>query len=223
MLLVGAQLAFGQAAEQNSNQAALPQSQQNTTEAEGIAEIVVTSQRRAQNLQDVPVAVTAVVGDTLLERGVVNLTDLPNLSPGLRVANPGNPAVITISIRGVGQRDINIHNEGAVALFVDGAYVSFTGALGQPLFDLDRVEVLKGQQGTLFGRNATGGVIQAISKKPTDNWMRMARLSTVATMMSTSRAQWVGRSDQDGPAGSRSMRSVQMDISRTARARISMH
>jgi iron complex outermembrane receptor protein len=168
MLLVGAQLAFGQAAEQNSNQAALPQSQQNTTEAEGIAEIVVTSQRRAQNLQDVPVAVTAVVGDTLLERGVVNLTDLPNLSPGLRVANPGNPAVITISIRGVGQRDINIHNEGAVALFVDGAYVSFTGALGQPLFDLDRVEVLKGPQGTLFGRNATGGVIQAISKKPTD-------------------------------------------------------
>lgn len=133
-----------------------------------LTEIVVTAQRRAQNLQDVPLSVKAVAGEELHDRGVDNLTELPNLSPGLRIANPGNPAVLTMSIRGVGQRDINIHNEGAVALFTDGAYVSFTGALGQPLFDLDRVEVLKGPQGTLFGRNATGGVIQVISKKPTE-------------------------------------------------------
>jgi len=168
MTLGGTDFAFGQTAAQG--EPASPASQQNTIQTEGIAEIVVTAQRRVQNLQDVPVAVTAVAGELLLERGVANLTDLPNLSPGLRAANPGNPAVITLSIRGVGQRDINIHNEGAVALFVDGGYVSFTGALGQPFFDLDRVEVLKGPQGTLFGRNATGGVIQIISKKPTDEF-----------------------------------------------------
>ena len=133
-----------------------------------VGEVIVTAQRRSENLQNVPLSVTAVGGDILSARGVSNLAELPDLAPGLRAPNPGNPAVVTFSIRGVGQRDINIHNEGAVALFIDGSYISFSGALGQPLFDVDRVEVLKGPQGTLFGRNATGGLIQIVSKKPTD-------------------------------------------------------
>lgn len=143
---------------------------QDGTVPDGTGDIVVTAQRRAENLQKVPLSVAAVGGETLSARGVTNLSELPDLTPGLRAPNPGNPAVVTFSIRGVGQRDINIHNEGAVALFVDGSYISFSAALGQPLFDVDRVEVLKGPQGTLFGRNATGGLIQIISKKPTDTF-----------------------------------------------------
>ena len=91
MTLGGTDFAFGQTAAQG--EPASPASQQNTIQTEGIAEIVVTAQRRVQNLQDVPVAVTAVAGELLLERGVANLTDLPNLSPGLRAAKGKAPKI----------------------------------------------------------------------------------------------------------------------------------
>lgn len=132
------------------------------------APIVVTAQKRAEDIQKVPIAIQAMRGDSLKSSGFSDLRDLKALVPSFQASNPGNAANVTFSIRGVGQRDVNSISEGTVAEFVDGAYVSFVGALGQPLYDLERIEVLKGPQGTLFGRNATGGLINIVSKKPTD-------------------------------------------------------
>lgn len=131
-------------------------------------EIIVTAQKRAENLHDVPIAIQAVGGESLKSSGFTDLRDLKALVPSFQASNPGNAANVTFSIRGVGQRDVNSISEGTVASFIDGTYISFIGALGQPLYDLERIEVLKGPQGTLFGRNATGGLINTITKKPTD-------------------------------------------------------
>jgi len=133
-------------------------------------EIVVTAQKREENLKDVPIAIQAMGGESLKSSGFTDLRDLKSLVPSFQASNPGNAANVTFSIRGVGQRDVNSISEGTVAEFVDGAYVSFVGALGQPLYDIERIEVLKGPQGTLFGRNATGGLINVISKKPTNQF-----------------------------------------------------
>lgn len=133
-----------------------------------VGEIVVTAQKREQSIQKVPIAIQAFSGSKLESLNVTTVQDFTALVPTLRVTEPGDPAVSALSLRGVGQRDINVHNEGAVALFLDQAYVSFIPAVGQPIYDVQRVEVLKGPQGTLFGRNATGGLISIISAAPSD-------------------------------------------------------
>lgn len=132
----------------------------------GSQEIVVTAQKRAENIRDVPIAITAITGEHTQDLNLRDLQDLTAFVPSLHTATPGNAASSSLSLRGVGQRDVNMHNEGAVAVFIDGAYISFLSALGQPIYDLERIEVLKGPQGTLFGRNATGGLVHFISKKP---------------------------------------------------------
>jgi iron complex outermembrane receptor protein len=132
--------------------------------------IVVTAQKRAENIQNVPINITAISADRLASLAITNVQDLTAYVPSFRVTEPGDPAVSAISLRGVGQRDINVQNEGAVALFVDQAYVSFIPAVGQPIFDVDRIEVLKGPQGTLFGRNATGGLINIVTRQPSQNF-----------------------------------------------------
>lgn len=139
-------------------------------DANDIGDIVVTAQKRSESIKSVPINITAIGGSRLSTLDVRSVQDFTAYVPSFRVTQPGNAAVSAISIRGVGQRDINVHNEGAVAEFVDGAYVSFIPAVGQPVFDVERVEVLKGPQGTLFGRNATGGLISIISKRPTDQF-----------------------------------------------------
>ena len=133
-------------------------------------DIVVTAQKRSENLRDVPINITAFGGDRLETMAVRDVQALTAYVPSFRVTTPGNAAVSALSLRGVGQRDINVHNEGAVALFIDGAYVSFIPAVGQPIFDVERMEVLKGPQGTLFGRNATGGLIHMVTRRPTDSF-----------------------------------------------------
>ena len=130
------------------------------------ADIVVTAQKREQSLQDVGISIAAFGGETLKDMGISNAQQLQVAVPGLRMESPGGPASTTFTVRGVGQRDISDHNEAAVLLYNDGVYVSWIGAAGAPLFDVERVEVLKGPQGTLFGRNSTGGVISIINKKP---------------------------------------------------------
>lgn len=130
-------------------------------------EIVVTAQRREQNLQDVGTSVTAFDANTLQKLGFKDVTDIVGQVPGMQFNQYG--ATVTIyNLRGVSQNDFSDHQEAPIAVYSDDAYVASTGALAGSLFDLQRVEVLRGPQGTLFGRNATGGLIQYVSKQPTD-------------------------------------------------------
>jgi iron complex outermembrane receptor protein len=147
--------------------AAWAQQAADTGAEDKLAEIVVTAQKREQNLQDVGTSVTAFDANALARLGLRDVTDIVGQVPGLQFNQFG--ATVTIyNIRGISQNDFNDHQEAPVAVYNDDAYVASTGALAGTLFDLQRVEVLRGPQGTLFGRNATGGLIQYISNKPTD-------------------------------------------------------
>jgi iron complex outermembrane receptor protein len=134
---------------------------------ERLPDIVVTAQRREQNLQDVGTSVTAFDANTLGRLGLSNVTDVAGQVPGLQFNQYG--ATVTIyNLRGVSQNDFSDHQEAPVAVYADDAYIASTGALAGSLYDLERVEVLRGPQGTLFGRNATGGLIHYISRAPSD-------------------------------------------------------
>jgi len=136
---------------------------------DAVDDIVVTATRRAANVQDVSIAVTALAGDRLTELGLRNSTDLAAMTPGLQFTAPGGPPVAgLISIRGVSQNDFAGHIEPANAYYIDEVYQPSNASSVQELFDVSRVEVLKGPQGTLFGRNATGGLIHVITNQPTD-------------------------------------------------------
>ncbi len=138
-----------------------------TGNGDKLAEIVVTAQRREQNMQDVGTSVTAFDAKTLEQFGFKDVTDVAGQVPGLQYNQYG--ATVTIyNLRGVSQNDFSDHQEAPIAVYADDAYIGSTGALAGSLFDLERVEVLRGPQGTLFGRNATGGLIQYVSKLPTD-------------------------------------------------------
>lgn len=132
-----------------------------------LEEVVVTAQKREQNLQDVGISVAAFDSETLQNRGITASTSLGGITPGLVVTDYGNPVITVFTLRGVSQFDFADHQEAPVATFVDGSYVPYLSAVGMNFFDLERVEVERGPQGTLFGRNATGGVISLVSAKPT--------------------------------------------------------
>lgn len=139
------------------------------TSAAVLEEVVVTAQKREQNLQDVSVAVTAFSGNALRELNMTNSVDIAGQTPGLNIGTPvgegNNPS---ITLRGVGLNDFNDNNEGPIAVYRDEVYQSAMPGLTFQLFDMERVEVLRGPQGTLYGRNATGGLVHFISKKPTE-------------------------------------------------------
>jgi len=134
-------------------------------------EIVVTAQKREQALNDVGIAITALSGETTRELGFTNATDIAAQVPGLVFdsTNTG-PSIFLPSIRGVTQNDFGLQQEPPNAIYVDNVYISSMGAAGFGLFDVSRIEVLKGPQGTLFGRNATGGLIHVITNKPTEEF-----------------------------------------------------
>ncbi len=137
----------------------------------GLEEVTVTAQRREQSGQDVGIALTALSGAQLTQLGIRSSTDLSAQVPALQFNNAlGGNALAIPSIRGVSQNDFTIHHEGPVASYVDDVYLSFAGAASFELFDINRVEVLRGPQGTLFGRNATGGLIHYVSNRPTDHF-----------------------------------------------------
>jgi len=135
-----------------------------------LQEVTVTAQKREQNLQDVGISIAAFSQDSLKNMGVTSVSQLGSMVPGVNIFQFGQDATTTITIRGVSQNDFADHNEAPVAVYQDGAYNSFIGGAGLTLFDVDRIEILRGPQGTLFGRNATGGLVQIISKKPTDSF-----------------------------------------------------
>ncbi|MEP7310977.1 MAG: TonB-dependent receptor [Pseudomonadota bacterium] len=135
---------------------------------EQLEEVTVMAQKREQNLQDVGISIAAFSQAGLKNMGVTSVSQLGSMVPGVNIFQFGQDATTTITIRGVSQNDFADHNEAPVAVYQDGAYNSFIGGAGLVLFDVDRVEILRGPQGTLFGRNATGGLVQIITKKPTD-------------------------------------------------------
>ncbi len=136
------------------------------TPPDGLEAIVVTAQKREQDIQSVGISITAFGSEKLQQLGINATTELGSQTPGLMVADYNNPATTTFSVRGVSQIDFADHEESPVAVFVDGAYVPYLSGVGMSMFDLERVEVLRGPQGTLFGRNATGGAVQLITAKP---------------------------------------------------------
>lgn len=133
-----------------------------TATGEGLEEIVVTAERRETNIQDTPLSIQAMSGELLDEAGVKSTLDLQFVSPGLLVST--NTASAQIFIRGVGS---NFGGGQSVAVHVDGIYQVTAATALQDFLDVERVEVLKGPQGTLYGRNATAGVVNIISKRPT--------------------------------------------------------
>lgn len=129
-------------------------------------EIVVTAQRRSERLQDVGIAVSAFTGDMLKAQGFTSTTELAKITPGINVSGTLGGQGLQFSIRGVTQSDYNDAIEAPVAVYIDDTYVASQQGQGAALFDIERVEALKGPQGTLFGRNATGGLVNFIVKKP---------------------------------------------------------
>jgi len=138
-------------------------------------EILVTAQRREQSLQDVTASVVALDTGRLADAQINNLQDLQTIVPSVNFGNDFNQA--KIFIRGVGANTSTTGNATGVALHIDGAVVSRAEAQLTSLFDLERVEVLRGPQGTLYGRNATGGSINLITAKPTRDLSGYARLT----------------------------------------------
>ena len=145
--------------------------------ADQVEQIVVTAQRREQRLQDVGIAVTVVGAAQLTNAGIKDSTDLTRVAPGLKM-NEYTPSAVVFNIRGVSQNDFGDEQEPPVAVYQDDSYSSSFVSAGFPLFDLQRVEVLRGPQGTLFGRNATGGAIQFISAKPTKDFQSYLTVGT---------------------------------------------
>jgi iron complex outermembrane receptor protein len=143
----------------------------------GIGEIIVTARKTAESLQTTPVAVSALSGEALADQQIVGIQQIqsttPNLTFSSAVAQPGSS---TVFIRGQGSADGLIAIDQAVGVYVDGVYAARSTGGATDLVDVQRVEVLRGPQGTLFGRNTTGGAINIIANKPTDKLEGSARV-----------------------------------------------
>ena len=140
------------------------------TRARVLEKIVVTAQKREQNAQDVGIAVTAYSGDQIRALGMTNTTEITQQVPGLDMMS-FSPNLTAFNMRGVSQNSFTDNLEDHVAVCVEDGYMASMNGIHAQMFDMDRVEVLRGPQGTLFGRNETGGVIQYVT--------RMKRSSTV--------------------------------------------
>jgi iron complex outermembrane recepter protein len=134
---------------------------------EVLEEIVVSANKREQNLQDVGISVSAFSAEQLQNLGASRTTDIVQQVPGMHLT-AFTTAFTTFSLRGVSQNNFQDNLEAPVAVYMDGVYIASMNGVNAQLFDMDRVEVLRGPQGTLFGRNATGGLIHFISHQPTD-------------------------------------------------------
>lgn len=133
---------------------------------EGVEEIVVTAQKREQSLQDVPMSISAISSDTLRDSGATGIGGVAALVPSLSLVQNNQPLAQSYRIRGLGSDPSIPTFEPSVALFIDGVYMPRTGLGVDDLVDIARVEVLKGPQSTLHGKNATAGVISVVSARP---------------------------------------------------------
>ncbi len=164
ILMAGAALAALVTADMALAQEAAPQAE----EAPADEGIIVTAQRRAQSKQDVGIAIAAFGGEELRSLNVTSSVDVARLTPGVHISGNVGGQMSQFTIRGVTQNDFNDAVEAPVAVYVDDSYIPNMQGQTFGLFDLQRVEVLKGPQGTLFGRNATGGLVHYVVNKPSD-------------------------------------------------------
>jgi iron complex outermembrane receptor protein len=151
---------------------------------EGLEEIVVTAQRRSENIQNVPIAITAFTAEAIQSRGLTNLHALTNLTPNVNLDGgapfSGDTSVLSASIRGIGQDDFAFNLDPGVGVYLDGVYLARTIGANQNLLDVERIEILKGPQGTLFGRNTIGGAISIVTHTP-GNELSMTGLAVVGS------------------------------------------
>lgn len=141
-------------------------------------EIVVTAQKRSENSQDVPIAISAFSGDSLSELGINQSDELGQFVPGLEIAtSSGKNSQLILFLRGAGLSDFNTNNAGPIGIYSDEVYISSPILTSFQFFDTERLEVLKGPQGTLYGRNTTGGAVKFITNKPTNEFEFSGRAS----------------------------------------------
>ncbi|HET6536950.1 MAG TPA: TonB-dependent receptor [Sphingopyxis sp.] len=133
----------------------------------GIQDIVVTARKRSESVQDVPVAITAVSGDQMVERSVKDITDIAASTPSFYTqVSSGDPSALLISMRGQSSTDALMTLDSPVGVYLDGVYLPRQIGLRSAMVDIERVEVLRGPQGTLFGKNTTGGAVSITSRQP---------------------------------------------------------
>jgi iron complex outermembrane receptor protein len=151
--------------------------QKETAQVSAFDEIIVTATRREEGAQDVPLALTAVSQDSLVVAGVPSVRELTSVVPGYNGGR--NLGAFQPFIRGVGSTGVTVSDESNVSTYVDGIYMPFAQSANVDIVEIDRVEVLRGPQGTAFGRNATGGLINIITRDPqfaegmsTREWVR---------------------------------------------------
>ena len=150
-------------------------------QAYALEEITVTAQKRSENLQDTPIAITAVTGATLEAKGRGDIAELGQMTPNL-VFNTTAPVSgvssgAVVFIRGVGQTDFQLTTDPGVGTYIDGVYVARSVGGVLDVLDLDRVEVLRGPQGTLFGRNTIGGAISLVTREPSADFQGSASVT----------------------------------------------
>jgi len=144
---------------------------------DGLEEIIITAQRRVETLQEVPIAVSAFSGDDLVARGISSFNDIENIIPSLEIEQAFGSGQPQIRLRGVGFDDYVANNTPTVGIYVDEVAYPIPVMTQGILFDLQRVEVLRGPQGTLYGRNTTAGAVNFTTAKPTDELSAGARIN----------------------------------------------
>lgn len=180
-IILLASTAIGLASGAVRAQQAAPPTTESPAADVGVQEIIVTAQKRAQNVQDVPIAVSAFTAEALETRGVTTVSQLANITPNVNL-DAGTPfsastAVLSAFIRGIGSDDFAFNIDPGVGVYIDGVYLARSVGANQDLLDLERVEVLKGPQGTLFGRNTIGGAISIVTRNPGDTFRLIGDLT----------------------------------------------
>lgn len=140
------------------------------TEGNALEEVVVTAQKRVERLQDVPLAVTALSGETLADAGINDTAGLVNMTPSLTYTQGAQPSNTNFRIRGIGTAVFGQGLEPSVSVVVDGVVLARSSQGFADLADIERVEVLRGPQGTLFGKNSVGGLINVVTKRPSSSF-----------------------------------------------------
>jgi len=150
--------------------------------SDSLGEVVVTAQKRTENVQEVPIAITAVSADVLQQKGITSVSQLSNIAPNVNLdaGTPfsGSDMVLSAYIRGIGQDDFAFNLDPGVGVYVDGVYLARSVGANTSMLDVDRVEILKGPQGTLFGRNTIGGAISIVTREPGKDFSMKGEITT---------------------------------------------